>query len=113
MPTMELDVSYPDAGAGVLTLKGRLNMASAPALREAASALVDDGRSRVAVDLREVSFLDSSGLGALIGAMKGARAAGGDLRLVGPTEQVQMVLKLTNLDRVLVTADSVEGATAA
>jgi anti-sigma B factor antagonist len=63
------------------------------------------------VDLSGTAFIDSSGLGALIAALKKARQAGGDLRIVGPTEQVRTVLGLTNLDRVLRPFDRVEDAT--
>jgi anti-sigma B factor antagonist len=46
--------------------------------------------------------MDSSGLGALVACLKSARQAGGDLRIAAPSEQVTMVLELSNLDRVLV-----------
>lgn len=85
----------------VLALKGRLTAAVAPQVRTAVTELVDDGRSRVAIDLAKVDFIDSSGLGALIGALKATRIAGGDLRIAAAGEQVRQVLRLTNLDRVL------------
>ena len=53
------------------------------------------------VDLGGTEFVDSSGLGALIGGLKVARLAGGDLRIAASTDAVRKVLKLTNLDRVL------------
>jgi anti-sigma B factor antagonist len=55
-------------------------------------------------------FIDSSGLGAVIGGLKTARQAGGDLRIASLTPQVASVLQLTNLDRVLRPYDSVAGA---
>ena len=58
----------------------------------------------------ETSFLDSSGLGALIGGLKAARQAGGDLRVARPTPAVVSVFELTNLDRVLRARDSVDTA---
>jgi len=54
--------------------------------------------------------VDSSGLGALIGGLKTARQADGDLRIAAPTEQVATVLGLTNLDRVLRPFATVEDA---
>ena len=60
-----------------------------------------EGRAHVVVDLTAVPFMDSSGLGAIIAALKKARQAHGDLRIAGANEQVITVLKLTNLDRVL------------
>lgn len=85
----------------VLALEGRLTAAVAPQVRTSVTELVDDGRSRVAIDLAKVDFIDSSGLGALIGALKATRIAGGDLRIAAAGEQVRQVLRLTNLDRVL------------
>jgi len=81
--------------------KGRLDMASAPAFRERVKQLVDSGSHRLLVDLGEVSFVDSSGLGAVIGGLKVARQAGGDLRIARPNEQVKLVLELTSLNRLL------------
>jgi anti-sigma B factor antagonist len=107
---MELDVSTDPRGIGVVTPKGRLNMVSARQLREALDDLVAQGTSRIVVDLGETTFVDSSGLGALIGGLKAARQAGGDLRIARPTPAVSTVFELTNLDKVLRARDSVEGA---
>ncbi|MGK2869304.1 MAG: STAS domain-containing protein [Mycobacterium sp.] len=91
------------AASGVTVVKpaGRLNMVAAPTLRKELHTIVDSGQSRVVVDLSEVDFIDSSGLGALISGLKIARQAGGDLRIAAPTLQVITVLELTNLNRVL------------
>ncbi len=89
---------------------GRLNMVTAPALREVVAQAVQSGKSHLVVDLAEVEFMDSSGLGALIGALKTTRDAGGDLRIASPGEQVRMVLKLSNVDRILKPYDDAETA---
>lgn len=107
---IEFAVDTTPEGVGVVTPKGRLNMASARNLKEILDRLVSEGTSRIVVDLAETTFLDSSGLGALIAGLKSARQAGGDLRVARPTEAVLTVFKLTNLDRVLRPRDSVEGA---
>lgn len=99
----------PD-GVAVLTLDGRLNMTAAANLRAAVETLTDAGNPRVVVDLSSVSFMDSSGLGALIAGLKRCRQGRGDLRIAGVNEQVATVLRLTNLDRVLRPHDSVEAA---
>ena len=82
-----------------------------PEFRSYLGAVIDDGSSHVVVDLAETSFIDSSGLGALIGVLKRARSEGGDLRIAAPSEQVRMVLGLTNLDRVLRPHESLDEAT--
>ena len=79
--------------ATVLTCDGRLTMVAAPTLRSAGT-----------------SFVDSSGLGALVAGLKRTRQAGGDLRIASAQEQVRMVLNLTNLDRILQPFDTVGDA---
>jgi anti-sigma B factor antagonist len=85
----------------VLDMKGPLDMASAPAFRRWVRELVNAGVSHMVVDLGDVSFVDSSGLGAVIGALKLVRERGGDLRIARPNEQVRQLLGLTSLDQVL------------
>ena len=96
--------------AVVLRLKGRLNMVAVPTVRAAIDRAVQGGEGRVVVDLAETSFIDSSGLGALIAGLRSARQAGGDLRIAGVGEQVGTVLRLTNLSRVLKPYTDVEEA---
>jgi anti-anti-sigma factor len=52
------------------------------------------------LDLSQVRYVDSCGLGALVGVLTSTRAAGGDMRLAGPNERVRRVLKTTHLDKV-------------
>lgn len=107
---IEFAVETTEKGIGVVTPKGRLNMVSARRLKEILSDLVGAGTTRIVVDMAETTFLDSSGLGALIAGLKSARQAGGDLRIARPTPSVTTVFGLTNLDKVLRARDSVEGA---
>jgi anti-sigma B factor antagonist len=104
---LETEVS-PDAA--VIRVEPRLTMVNAAALRAAVAQAVGAGRSTVVLDLDACEFMDSSGLGAIIGGLKVARQAGGDLRLARVTAQVATVLELTNLDRVLRPYGSVEEA---
>jgi anti-sigma B factor antagonist len=98
---LDVDIDARDGGR-VITPRGRLTMVSAREFRETVSDEIGRaGGSVVVVDLSATEFIDSSGLGALVACLKTARQAGGDLRLAAPTEQVSMVLGLTNLDRVL------------
>lgn len=90
-----------DGGTTVIQCEGRLNMVAAPRLRALLEETVGAGQSRVVLDLAQTAFVDSSGLGAMIAGLKSARQAGGDLRIAAAVDQVQTVLGLTNLDRVL------------
>lgn len=89
---------------------GRLNMVGAPQLRQVVAEAVEGGSTHVVLDMTGVEFMDSSGLGALIGGLKVSRQAGGDLRIANIRPQVRMVLELTSMHRVLTPYDSVEAA---
>lgn len=98
-------------GVTVVRAPDRLDMVAAPRLKQLVDRTVREGDGRVVVDLGGTSFVDSSGLGALIGGLKTARQAGGDLRIAAAGEQVTTVLRLTNLDRILKPHPGVEDAT--
>lgn len=106
----DIQVQRTHDGIGVVTPVGRLTMVGAKPLTEAVVALVDQGTAKVVVDLGETTFIDSSGLGALITGLKRCRQAGGDLRIASPTPQVSTVLSMTNLDKVLTPRASVAEA---
>ena len=88
-------------GYAVIAVEGRLVASSAADFRSHVQRSVEGGEPRIVVDLASASFVDSSGLGALISGLKTARLAGGDLRIAAVPESVRTVLRLTNLDRVL------------
>lgn len=98
------------ADYAVIRPEGRLTAPTVPLLRAAIDDLVAAGSTHIVIDLSGTEFIDSSGLGALIGGLKVARLAGGDLRISGVTGSVRRVLKLTNLDRVLTAYASPEAA---
>lgn len=104
-----IDVHEVDGGA-VLVPSGRLTVVTAPQLRSVVAEQLAASARLIIVDLSATDFVDSSGLGALVSCLKSARQAGGDLRLVAPTEQVAMVLRMTNLDRILQPRASVDDA---
>ena len=89
---MQIDLSRESERVSVVAPRGRLDLASAPTLRERLRQLIGSGTPRLVVDLGDVTFVDSSGLGAVIGGLKAARQAGGDLRIARPNQQVQLVL---------------------
>lgn len=98
---MEFDETTLPDGTLVVAPRGRLNLVAAPLLRALVAERVRAGSARIVLDLAAVTFMDSSGLGAVIAALKTTREAGGDLRLARATEPVLIVLKLTKVDRVL------------
>ena len=111
--TLELEVAE-QAGWQVLVVHGEVDVTTTPRVRARLVAMLSDGRPQVIVDLEGVRFLDSSGLGALVAALKLARSRGGELRLVCEHQRsVRKVLEVTGLERVLERYDSVEDAVAA
>ena|SRR5579859_2343686 len=108
--TLEVQTRKADGGATVIAPTGRLDVAGAPALKEAVSEVVKDGPQNVVIDMEGVSFVDSTGLGSVIAALKQVRSSQGELRLAAPNQQVRVVLELTTLDRVFPYYATVEEA---
>jgi anti-sigma B factor antagonist len=107
---MQIDLHQARGEVTVVTPKGRLNVATAPLFRERVSKLVEAGTRQIVVDLGEVSFVDSSGIGALIGALKLVRQLGGDLRIARPNRNMQVLLDVTFLSQLLWPYGDVEEA---
>ena len=85
----------------VVAVRGELDIEGAPELRTALSdAIEEHPGEHVVVDLEGVDFIDSAGLGVLLGGLERARGAGGDLTLVATGQAVVRVLELTGLTRV-------------
>lgn len=100
-------------GVAVLALSGEVDLATVPRAREHLVRLVTDHPGAVVVvDLRGVAFLDSIGLGVLVGAQRRARAAGGEIRLVLDDDRVRETLALSGLDAVFARYHDVESAAA-
>ncbi len=86
----------------VVTARGEIDAFTAPALRADLQKLAGDGAVAVLViDMVAVTFLDSSGLGALVGALRRVRERGGTLRIVRPQAQAGRIFELTGLCDVL------------
>jgi anti-sigma B factor antagonist len=99
---MSLTVSVEQVTDSVVafTLTGRLDAVSQLEVKTAFKERVQKGGVTLLVDLSAVTFIDSSGLAALVSGYKLAREGGGTLKLAGMTRQVQSVFALTRLDRV-------------
>ena len=110
--TLEVQTRQTDGGVTVVAPTGRLDVAGAPALKDAMSDLSKNGPPKVVIDMEGVSFVDSTGLGSVIAALKQIRNRQGELRLAAPNQQVRVVLELTTLDRVFPYFASVEEALA-
>jgi len=108
--SLEVQSRQVDNGVTVVAPTGRLDVAGAPALKDAISEALKNGPPRVVLDMEGISFVDSTGLGSVIAALKQIRSSQGDLRLAAPNQQVRVVLELTTLDRVFPYYSTVEEA---
>jgi anti-sigma B factor antagonist len=94
----------------VLAVSGEIDIATAPSLREKLHNLLAEGRSSLIIDLDEVTFLDSTALGVLVGVLKRARTEGGELRIVSNQPRVRKVFEITRLDSAFDLCTSVDDA---
>jgi anti-sigma B factor antagonist len=110
MREFRLDTTGPTGDCAVLQVAGEVDACTAPALRERVRELAADGAAHVIADLSQVDFLDSSGLGALVGGLKRLREDGGSLALVITAPRILRVLQITGLTQALATWPSVTEA---
>jgi anti-sigma B factor antagonist len=89
-----------DSGRTVVNIEGEIDVYTAPTLREHLSDLVADGRHHLILDLEGVQFLDSTGLGVLVGGLKRVRSQDGTLELVCTQERILKVFRITGLTKV-------------
>lgn len=84
----------------ILKAKGEVDVYTAPALKEAVLAALEKS-SNIAFDLSETSYMDSTGLSVLIGALKRAKGQDGRVVILDPHPNVRKLLEITGLDRAL------------
>ncbi len=97
----------------VVDVQGEVDMFTAPKLRERIVEAVDQGRYKIIVNLQGVSFMDSTGLGTLVGGLKRVKEHDGALALVCSSRPVLTVLSITGLNNVFPIHETVEQAVAA
>jgi anti-sigma B factor antagonist len=107
-----LEVDESRAPYTVLSVKGEIDVYSAPRLRERLVELVSQGHRQVVVDLEGVDFLDSTGLGVLVGGLKRLRSHDGELSIVCNQSRILKVFEITGLTSVFRMAATVDEATA-
>ncbi len=111
---MDLQILPIDDAIVLRVLASRVDAASAVQFKDAVRDAAHDGPHRVILDMRQVQFLDSSGLGAVIGAMK-QLAPKQRLELLGLTPAVAKVFRLTRMEQIFTIHDgtgALDGATA-
>ncbi|CAN5899894.1 anti-sigma factor antagonist BldG [soil metagenome] len=94
----------------MLKLAGEVDVYTCAFLREAIAKVAGAGNFCIAVDVQAVEFMDSSGLGVIVGAHKRLKGEEGELVLVSPNKQMRRILALTGLDQILTVHISVDEA---
>ncbi len=102
-----------DSGRTVIEVGGEIDVYTAPKLREKISELVADGHHHLVIDMESVDFLDSTGLGVLVGGLKKVRAHDGSMQLICTQERLLKIFRITGLAKVFAIHDSQAKALAA
>ena len=97
----------------VVVVSGEIDVYTAPKLREQIVSLVDEGQYHLIIDMSGVEFLDSTGLGVLVGGLKRVRAHDGSLALVCDEERILKIFRITGLTKVFPIHATVDEAVAA
>jgi anti-sigma B factor antagonist len=109
--SVDLSLTTRDEGdRTVVAVGGEIDVYTAPKLREQLVDLVNAGRYHLVVDMEGVEFLDSTGLGVLVGGLKRVRAHEGSLRLVCTQERILKIFRITGLTKVFPIHDTVSEA---
>ena len=104
---------YNKDGIEVVTVEGEIDIYTAPRLRELLIDLVSKNNYQLVVNMDKVEFLDSTGLGVLVGGLKRVRAHDGSLDLVCTRERILRILRITGLTKVFGIHKTVDQAIAA
>ncbi|PKQ17152.1 MAG: anti-sigma B factor antagonist [Actinobacteria bacterium HGW-Actinobacteria-7] len=98
---MELEITSDSQGdVCTVVIKGELDVYSAPRLKEELVARLDSGCNQLVLNMEGVGFVDSSGLGVLVSALRRARERDGGVRIICTKENILKIFRITGLDKV-------------
>ena len=112
-PQFSLSEENIDDQRHVVAVTGEIDLFTAPELKAVLSEAVEAGRTRIVVDLTETSFLDSTALGVLIGAVKRLRSRDGALTIVNTDANIAKTFEITGLDQIFTIRPTRDEAVAA
>ncbi|WP_372735452.1 STAS domain-containing protein [Nocardioides sp.] len=111
---MDLTLSTREVdGTTIVAVGGEIDVYTAPKLRDQITSLVAAGNYRIVIDLEAVEFLDSTGLGVLVGGLKKVRSHDGSLELICTQDRLLKIFRITGLAKVFTIHDSPDGSRAA
>ncbi|MEY2567082.1 MAG: anti-sigma factor antagonist [Actinomycetota bacterium] len=94
---LQLEV-HDDGAIATVRLIGELDISTAERVRNCFGEVFASGRRRLVVDLSQLDFIDSTGLGVMVAALKRFRSDGGEMTVADPAPRVRKVFELTRLD---------------
>ena len=94
----------------LLTFKGRLDANSAKDVKEKINILTKENRIKIVMDMADVNFIDSSGLGSLVASLRSVNKLGGDIKIASLQDPVRVIFELTKLHRVFEIFDDKDSA---
>jgi anti-sigma B factor antagonist len=101
-----------DGGTHIVAAAGEIDLYAAPELKQQVVRSIEEGGTRLIIDLSETTFIDSTGVGVLVGALKRVRESGGGLALVCTNDNVLRVLEIVGLNQLFPIHESRDEATA-
>jgi anti-sigma B factor antagonist len=93
----------------IVSVAGEIDAYTAPKLREALTPLTDESKPNIIVNLKNVSYMDSTGLGVFVGLLKSVRKEDGQLKLVELTERLERLFSITGLSDIIDISSKSEG----
>jgi anti-sigma B factor antagonist len=94
----------------ILKLEGRLDAVSAKEIKSKINELVKHERKKIVMNLSEINFIDSTGLGGMVSCLRTVSKKGGDIKIAGLQAQVRAIFELTRLHRIFQIFDDTETA---
>jgi anti-sigma B factor antagonist len=108
---MQIRKKQTDSGTTIVELEGMLVLGQeSRSVESTVEKLVQDGKKKIIVDLTKVSYVDSSGVGVLVGSLGHCKRGGGAMRLTGVRDNILKIMQLTRVDQVLPVDTSLEEA---
>jgi anti-anti-sigma factor len=99
---LQMDIQRPSPGVAVARFMGAITLGSSLHAADAQlQKTIREGAAKVVLDMTEVPYMDSAGLGVLVQASGMAKQQGGDLRLCGVSERVAELIKMTRTEALL------------
>lgn len=97
-------------GTKILTVAGEIDVYTAPQFKEAVNGIIAGGQKHLVIDMSDVTYMDSSGFGTLLSATRRLRPQGGTINLVKCNSSIDRILRITRLNTVFNTYESIDDA---